>query len=225
MDIKLILKKNYIEREGMVKFLNNYVFTIYDTYHRPWFLANSICKILKYKKPQRKIKEYISSQNKRYFKDFEKHFDKKIINKNERILQLFSTFINKKGIIELLLSCQLPNIDKICKKIGIKTIHRYKRKEIEIIDELNIFLNKIGIKYITQKRINSYKVDIYIPKYKLVIEIDEHNHTGRNKIYEYLREGTIKKWLKCKFIRCNPDKNDFNIHDLTGEITKYLLKI
>lgn len=221
MDIKIIYKKNYIEKEQFVELGDSKIFVISDERYHPWFLANSICQILGYKCPQKKIQQHVSKNNKKYFKDLVQYVEN--IPKNKKFLQLASSFINKKGVMQLITSCQLPKIDHICENIGIDTLYRYKRKEIEILDELDIFLKEINIKYIAQKRVKKYKIDVYLPKYNLVIEIDEHNHVDRDKKYEHLREGTIKKWLNCTFIRCNPDKKNFNIHNLTGQITKYML--
>lgn len=125
----------------------------------------------------------------------------------------------------MLLSSQKSNLDKISKDFGIKTLYRYKRKEIEIVDELKIFFDQINTKINTQKRFGSYHVDLYVPDYEIIIEIDEHNHADRDKKYEKQREKYIKKYKNPKFIRCNPDDPNFNINQLTGKITKHIIKV
>lgn len=99
-----------------------------------------------------------------------------------------------------------------------------KRKEIEIVDELKIFFEQFNVEIVTQKYVKKYKVDVYIPEYDLVIEIDENNHKDRDEKYEKQRENNIKKWKKYKFIRCNPDDANFNMNQLTGKITKHIIE-
>ena len=73
----------------------------------------------------------------------------------------------------------------------------------------------------------SYRIDLYFPKHKLAIEIDEKGHKDRNKYKEVERHKAIEKELGCKFIRINPDKKDFDmcvefgkIHDLIKKSSK-----
>ena len=51
----------------------------------------------------------------------------------------------------------------------------------------------------------SYKIDLYLSKHRLAIEIDENDHNDRNIDYETKRQKAIEKELYCKFIRINPD--------------------
>ena len=73
-------------------------------------------------------------------------------------------------------------------------------------------------KYITQQNIGKYKIDLYFPKYKLIIECDEFNHKDRNKKYELERHFFIENELNATFIRFNPDDNNFNILDIISKI-------
>lgn len=113
---------------------------------------------------------------------------------------------------------------EIAKVFGlkIKTFFRYSRKEVEIFGELKIFFDELNIKYIHQHSAGKYKIDIYLPDYKLAIEIDENNHSGRNKTKEKERETFIKNKLGCQFLRCNPDSKTFSIHKLTAQIIKFI---
>ena len=165
-------------------------------------------------------KSHISKNNKKIFKELKEFIN---INEYKNYCHPQTIFINKKGLLQLLTSSRMPNIDEILKIFGVKNIYRYKKKEIEILDELSIFFNELGIKYKPQEPIGNYKVDIYIPKYNLVIEIDEHDHNDRNKKYEKKREQYFNKLNKCIFIRCNPDEPTFNINILLAKITKHML--
>ena len=57
-----------------------------------------------------------------------------------------------------------------------------------------------------------YKIDAYFVKYKLAVEIDENNHEQGDNKKELMKENTIKQKLGCKFIRINPDDENFNIN-------------
>lgn len=65
--------------------------------------------------------------------------------------------------------------------------------------------------------------NVWKPKYKVAIEIDEHNHSDRNQKYEIQREKYIKNKLGCKIIRINPDDNNFSVIELLADITKLLI--
>lgn len=221
MNIKKIIKNNYLDEEFICEYKNYEIFIIKDDNNEPWFNSKPICKALGYVRHIHVIKAHIIKNNRKQFEELNKYIIKK---KYIYYVHPSSVFINKEGLLQLFISCKLPSIDKISKFFGIETIYRYKRKEIEILDELKIFFGELGIKYKTQKYVNKYRVDIYIAAYNLVIEIDENDHINRDKKYEKKREENIKKWIHCNFIRCNPDKVDFNIHKLTAKITKYMLK-
>ena len=55
----------------------------------------------------------------------------------------------------------------------------------------------------------SYRIDLYSHDYKLAIEIDEDGHSNRNVDYKLNRQRAIAQELGCKFIRIDPDKEDF----------------
>ena len=59
---------------------------------------------------------------------------------------------------------------------------------------------------------------MYFSKDKLAIEVDEKRHTDR----ENEREEKIKKELACKFIRINPDAENYDISVEIGKIRVYI---
>ena len=73
----------------------------------------------------------------------------------------------------------------------------------------------------TQYSALGYRIDIYFHKYRLAIEVDELEHTGRNLSNETENQKALEKELNCVFIRINPDEQNFNIF---REIkTKYII--
>lgn len=218
MNIQKIIKENHISEEYGFEINGYNIYVIRDEKYKPWFKCKDICKLLKYKNNTKAIIDHVTKNNAKLFGELKKN-----LKKSPKNSQPHTVFINKKGLIQLLMASRLSGMDKLCKMLGIKTIYRYKAKEIEILDELSIFFSELDIKYISQKITGKYKIDIYVPKYKLAIEIDEYDHKDRDIKYEGLREKYIKKTLDCKFIRCNPDEPNFNIIQLTAKITKHMI--
>ena len=74
----------------------------------------------------------------------------------------------------------------------------------------------------TQYSVLDYKIDLYFCDYKLATEIDERGHKDRSIDHEIKRQKAKEKELDCKFIRIDPDEENFNI--LKPKI-KYLDKL
>ena len=68
-----------------------------------------------------------------------------------------------------------------------------------------------------------YKVDLYLLDLKVAIECDEQGHRYRNKLMEGWRQKMIEEELKCKFIRFNLDKSNFNVGRIVNEIFTLIL--
>jgi very-short-patch-repair endonuclease len=74
-------------------------------------------------------------------------------------------------------------------------------------------------KMIQQYRIQSYMVDLYFPKYKLIIECDETFHrTQKNQENDKKREDAIKSEDAYTFIRYDPYVKEFNIFHVIQRI-------
>ena len=72
---------------------------------------------------------------------------------------------------------------------------------------------------IQQYRIQSYMVDLYFPKYKLIIECDETFHrTQKNQENDKKREDAIKSEDAYTFIRYDPYVKEFNIFHVIQRI-------
>ena len=70
----------------------------------------------------------------------------------------------------------------------------------------------------TRYNVSGYKIDLYFHDYRLAIEIDEKGHKDRNTNDEIQRQKALEKKLNCKFIRINPDEENFNINKANNEI-------
>ena len=60
----------------------------------------------------------------------------------------------------------------------------------------------MNIPYIPQYLVGNYKIDLFIPKYNITIEIDEKEHKYK-KDYDKMRQNYIENQIQCKFIRVN----------------------
>ena len=74
----------------------------------------------------------------------------------------------------------------------------------------------------THYRVLGYKIDIYFHDYKLAVEIDEKDHQHRDISREIERQKALEKELSCKFIRINPDKENFNVFKAQNEIFRHI---
>ena len=72
----------------------------------------------------------------------------------------------------------------------------------------------------TQYSVLGYRIDLYFHDYKLAIEVDEKGHKDRNIDHEVKRQKVLEKELSCKFIRIDPDKEDFDIFKTINETKK-----
>ena len=74
----------------------------------------------------------------------------------------------------------------------------------------------------THYRVLGYEIDIYFYDYKLAAEIDEKDHQDRDISREIERQKALEKELGCKFIRINPEKENFNIFKAQNEIFRHI---
>ena len=66
-------------------------------------------------------------------------------------------------------------------------------------------------KILLQHSVLNHRIDLYFPRHKLAIEVDEEGHKDRDNLKEFERENTIKEHLDCKFIRIKLDEQDFDV--------------
>lgn len=184
-----------------------------------WFRALDITKnVLKYKNPSSAILSNVPPQNTKKLSDFNIPIFK-YSNCNPH-----SIFINTSGLKILLSKSQKLEAINFAKKIGLEVFQKITRIEIDIVRELDIFMERLNIKSITQfqPKNSKYRIDYYLPDHKLAIEIDEHGHKNRNLDYELKREKSLRELLGCEFIRCNPNAPDFLIVDLVARICEHI---
>ena len=68
-------------------------------------------------------------------------------------------------------------------------------------------------------------IDLYLPKRKFAIEVDELGQKDRKPKKENTRQKEIKEYLRCVFIIINLDDKDFSAYDGRGRIQPFLDKL
>ncbi len=182
-----------------------------------WYKGKADAVKLGYKNTAKAIRDHVSTSNKRIFKDI--HQDPVGIDWND----LNTIFINEDGRNELIMKSRKAQAVYAAKECGMKVGTKYLCTETEIMSYIQTFLTDLKVPFEFQKAVGKYRVDLYLPHQKLVIEVDERGHQGRDPEYEEAREAKIQRLLKCEFLRVNPDDKKFNIASLLADITRYLI--
>ena len=104
----------------------------------------------------------------------------------------------------------------------------FNQQDPMMIQEQSV-LTKLDTYFKTEEKIFQhyvlrYRIDMYIPEYKLAIEDDELGHCTRDLQNEIERKKRIEEELGCKFIRIDPSRESFDIVDEFSRIKDYLLK-
>ena len=73
-----------------------------------------------------------------------------------------------------------------------------------------------------QYSVLGYRIDLYFHEQKLAIKIDEKGNKDRDTNDEIQRQKALEKELGCKFIRFNPDKENFNISKAKNETFSHI---
>ena len=107
-------------------------------------------------------------------------------------------------------------IDNFRRKLGFRSHDITMSKEESVTTKIiKTFSNE---KILLQHFVLSYQIDLYFPKHKLAIKVDEKGHTDRDERKENEREEKIKKELGSKFIIINPDAKNYDIFVEIGKI-------
>ena len=67
-----------------------------------------------------------------------------------------------------------------------------------------------------------FRIDIYLAKYYLAVQIDEKRHTDRDLIFEEKRQKTLEKKLNCTFIRINTSRKNFDVDYEASRIQMFI---
>ena len=115
------------------------------------------------------------------------------------------------------MDCRTATAVKFRTKLGFNQYDSILTKEQSVVTEkMKVFLGK---ERLLQTYVLDCKVDLYFPKRRLAVEFDELDHIDRTGDNE--REEKIKKYLKCEFIRINPDGDDYDKYIELARVKNY----
>lgn len=174
----------------------------------PWFVARDVAGALGYKNPSSAVITGVANKNHRKIK----------ILTNGGLQTL--GFISEQGVWELISragNVPITRKDELVHHFNVfgfleDTPYYFReRKEISFVSKLSDVLSGMGINSETQYHILRYRIDLYIPKYELCVEYDEHNHSSYTYEQHEGRENKIRK-LGYKFVRVTDSNTDeYNI--------------
>ena len=192
-----------------------------DDQSRTYLYAREICESLDYVDYQQAIRIHVHKDDVFYLKDIVADYKK--LYKNA---QGHTKYINENGLKNILLSSRKYKTIELAKKCGLDVNMTLNPcKEAEILKSICIYLDKYKLEHTQQYIVGKYKIDLYISKLNIGIEIDENNHADRNKQYEAERTNYITKKTGCTFYRYNPDAPTFDIADIYYDLTELIRKI
>ena len=126
----------------------------------------------------------------------------RITKKNPELSRYFmrSSYISKDG--RRLKQYDIDNIGVDILSNRFKYNIRSARFEYKYLNEIEDFLNIMNIDYSEQYKVDNYRIDLYIPKYNIAVEIDEEEHKYKRD-NDLIRQKYIENNLHCKFLRIN----------------------
>jgi len=217
-------EKENISDENLIDLLNeNFLFegkkiNVIQTDAEIYFKAKDIATVLEYSSLKESIKTNVDAEDKIIYKELIKRIpdcDNKKICKE----QPHTIFINKSGLQSFLVKSRMIKSIELAKLLDINIFQKYTLKETCIIYYISLYLDSKKILYKTQKKVEKYRMDLYLPLYNINIEIDEDDHKYRCPVYEKSRENNIFSNLNCTILRFNPDDKNTNIFNFIAKIS------
>ena len=99
----------------------------------------------------------------------------------------------------------------------------FKLHDIMMCKEKSVAIKIIKVfpneKILQQLSVLNYQTGLYFSEHKLAIEVDEKGHSDRD---EKKMKEKKKKELRCKFIRKNPEAENYDIFVEIGKIKDYI---
>ena len=144
----------------------------------------------------------------------------RITKKNPELSRYFmkSSYISKDG--RCLKQYDIDDMGADIIKNRFKYDVRSARFEYKYLNEIKDFLNLINVESVEQYSVGNYRIDLYIPKYNIAVEIDEKEHKYKQD-YDTIRQKYIEKQINCTFIRINEGES---CGSAIARITKELYK-
>ena len=131
-------------------------------------------------------------------------------------------FIRENLGTQVIMGCRTVQVVKFRKELGFNQHDPIMTQEQSVLTILDTYFKTE--EKIFQHFVLGYRIDMYIPEFKLAIEVDELGHCMRDLKSEIERQKRIEEELGCKFIRIYPSRENFDIVDEFSRTKDYLLK-
>ena len=122
--------------------------------------------------------------------------------------------IDEKLVIKVIMDCRTTMAHKVRTRLGFKQYDIILTRERSVVTKIMSSFEEENMQ--TQYKVLSYRIDLYF------YEINENGHIDRNIDYEIKRQKEIEQELGCKFIKIDPDKEDFDIFKAVNEIFRHI---
>lgn len=190
--------------------LFNGLYQFVDSDGQYWYSGAKAAALIGLKDPEDIIDIHVSEEDKHLFK--RKQFYDNVLSYYD-VSNSGEVLITKNGLLQLLISSNsLNNEDKhaLAKKFGLE-LEPVAPCYSKFIYDLKEILEYLGIHSIKDyKLMHEYRIDLYVPKYRLVIESYDNSCNSKKDFADIrLRELTIKKVFDCNFIRLY-DRDSYN---------------
>lgn len=188
--------------------LGELISTVRDEHSNVWFSATDISKVIGMSNIRSVVRMYDESCKRLFSQETNG-------GKQEKL------FISVDGLKRLLSRSRKKVSSDLAEALGFDVNYtKYTCTESDTIKAIKEVFN--GEDMIEQFRVNSYMIDVYMPKFKLAIECDEYNHKFQ-KDKDDERERDIRKLIPdIQFIRLNPDDKNYNIYMSLNEIYQHI---
>ena len=114
------------------------------------------------------------------------------------------------------MDCKTISAPEFRTRLGVQQYDVILTKEQSVLRKTMSSFEGENLK--TQYSVLSYRICSCFQDYKLAIDIDENEHSGRIIIHEIKRQKGIEQELDYKFIRIYHDKKDFDNFGTINEI-------
>lgn len=204
----------YSQKEFTGTALTTYSY-ISNHIHFEYYIGFEIASLVGYTNTQDAIKRIISPSNRLLFADYP--------GIKRPALDPRTILISGDGACELLCRTNKlisPDVHELFKTFGIDSLN--KRSLTPAQQNLSMITNIFKTDDIRPEYpIGAYRLDLFFPDYKIIVECDEHGHNDRDPIDERKREEFINTELNISmdnWIRFNPHATDFDISNVIGKI-------
>jgi len=201
-------KTTFIQQQSIDQPLNMPLM-VHGTIEDPLFSANEIGQILGLSNIHMSLKNIDDK-------------DKVLCNTITRGGNQKKLYLTKRGITILLQKSRKSNADLVAKNFGLDLYKTYLPPiEVNILEHLRaVFTTEIiRHQYRVTGKGHSFFIDIYFPRWRIAVEVDEdHHRTTPHALKDKERESLIISKERCTFLRCSPSEEGFSIFRFIGEI-------